>query len=59
MKLPSIQILRAFAAIFVVIFHAQGLTIKYSSVPSFSGSIMGTLGAHGVDLFTFENSSLL
>lgn len=56
MKLPSIQILRAFAAIFVVIFHAQGLTTKYSLVPSFSGPIMG---AHRVDLFTFENSSLL
>lgn len=35
----------------VVIFHAQGMAVKYSGSPSISGALLGELGGYGVDLF--------
>ena len=51
MKLELVQVLRGIAACMVVIFHAQGMAINYVGSESFSGRIMGNLGAYGVDLF--------
>ena len=51
MRLEYIQALRALAASMVVLFHAQGLTYKYTSTVSPSRELMGALGGSGVDLF--------
>jgi exopolysaccharide production protein ExoZ len=51
MKFHNIQALRAIAASGVVLFHAQGLTLKYATDYSPSGRLMGDLGGWGVDVF--------
>lgn len=49
-KLNYIQLLRAIAAIAVVMFHASVATGKYSDFPARSSGIL-SFGTHGVDLF--------
>lgn len=52
MKYLSLQALRAFAAIMVVVFHGQGLCHKYTaSGHSLTEEVLGEFGSHGVDLF--------
>ena len=50
-KYLSLQVLRALAAVAVVIYHAQGLCHKYASGPSKTEAVLGEFGSHGVDLF--------
>jgi len=49
-KLDFIQLLRAVAAIAVVLYHAAIVTPKYSPFPARSLNVL-SLGAYGVDLF--------
>ncbi|EJN03271.1 acyltransferase [Herbaspirillum sp. YR522] len=49
-KLSYIQLLRAVAAILVVMFHSSVATSKYSDFPARSSELL-SLGAYGVDLF--------
>jgi exopolysaccharide production protein ExoZ len=50
-KFISIQILRAYAAMLVVIFHSQAIVPQYSHSISKSAELMGSFGTYGVDLF--------
>jgi exopolysaccharide production protein ExoZ len=50
-KYLSLQALRAFAAIMVVVYHAQALCHKYAAGPSLTEGILGESGSYGVDLF--------
>ena len=51
MKFLSLQLLRAVAAIAVIIFHAQALCHRYASHSSHAEALLGNTGAYGVDLF--------
>jgi exopolysaccharide production protein ExoZ len=51
LKYLSLQALRAFAAIMVVVYHSQALCHKYAAGPSTTEAILGEFGSHGVDLF--------
>jgi exopolysaccharide production protein ExoZ len=52
MKYVSLQVLRAFAAIMVVVYHSQGLCHKYApGGRSSTEAVLGEFGSHGVDLF--------
>jgi exopolysaccharide production protein ExoZ len=51
MKFELVQVLRAVAAIAVVLFHAAGATLKYSPTPAASYPLWQAYGAWGVDLF--------
>jgi exopolysaccharide production protein ExoZ len=51
MKYLSLQVLRALAAVAVVLYHAQVLCHKYGRGPSSTEALLGEAGSHGVDLF--------
>jgi exopolysaccharide production protein ExoZ len=51
MKYLSLQVLRALAAVAVVLYHAQILCHKYGRGPSSTEALLGEAGSHGVDLF--------
>jgi exopolysaccharide production protein ExoZ len=47
----SLQVLRAVAAVAVVVYHAQLICHKYASRPSSTEALLGEFGSYGVDLF--------
>jgi exopolysaccharide production protein ExoZ len=50
-KYLSLQVLRAFAAVAVVVYHAEILCHRYASRPSVTEALLRDFGSHGVDLF--------
>ena len=50
-RLPGIQVLRAVAALAVVVLHAQMVAERFSLMPPFISAAVGHFGKYGVDLF--------